>query len=259
MTSSSRTPSWAANELPQWIISLAFWLYRHRSSGPGRSWIGCGTFPRLQGRTSRRLTTILPRFNNLWCSLRKSCRTMATMSSTLRRATTVRSRKEINVFLPWGISWQPFLRLRLVEDNLKYKWLQVDGEKSWGLVMEFGHQNHRGRGFLNGSRSKTQQCLHRGSTGSHRCHLLRHHLDTRHHHSLTHRHNHHRRKQDRHHHRHHQDRVHRDLRRQAQLDRHRHRRHPSLRRSQCQGVRLQQRTPSHQWHHPMWSHIAECW
>ena len=63
-----------------------------------------------------------------------------------------------------------------------------------------------------------------------------------------HRHNHHRRKQDRHRHRHHQDRVHRDLRRQVQLDHHRHhhRRHPSLRRSQCQGVRLQQRTTSHQ-------------
>ena len=82
--------------------------------------------------------------------------------------------------------------------------------------------------------------------GSRRSHLLRHHLDTRHHHSLTHRLNHHRRRQDRHHHRHHQDRAHRDLKRQVQLDHHRHRRYLSLRRNQCQGVTLQQRTMSHQ-------------
>ena len=202
----------------------------------------------------------MPRFNNLWCSLQKSCRTMATTSSTSKRATTVRSRKETNAFLPWGTSWQLSQKLRLVEDNPGYKWLQVDGEKSWGLEMEFGHQNHQDRGFLNGSRSKTQQCQHRGSPGSHPSHLLHRHLDTRHHHSLTHRRNHHRRRQDRRHHRHHQDRVHRDPRRQVQLDhhRHRHRRHPSLRRSQCLGVRLQQRTTSRQWHHQMWSHIAEC-
>ena len=183
------------------------------------------------------------------------------MSATSKRATTVRSRKETNAFLPWGTSWQPSQKLRLVEDNLGYKWLQVDGEKSWGLVMEFGHQNRRDRGSLNGLRSKIQRCLHRGSPGSHRSRLLSHHLDTRRHHSLTHRHNHHRRRQDRHHHRHHQDRVHRDLRRQVQLDhhRHRHRRHPSLRRSQCQDVRLRQRTTSHQWHRQTWSHIAECW
>ena len=186
---------------------------------------------------------------------------MATTSSTSKRATTERSRKETNAVLPWGISWQPSQKLRLVEDNLGYKWLLADGEKSWGLVMEFGHQNRRDRGFLNGSRSKIQRCLHRGSPGSRRSHLLRHHLDTRHHHSLTLRHNHHRRRQDRQHHRHHQDRVHRDLRRQVQLDhhRHRHRRHPSLRRSQCRDVKLRHRTTSHQWHHQMWLHIAECW
>ena len=51
MTSSSRTPSWAVNELPQWITSLASWLYRHQSSGPGPSWIGFGSSPTLQGQT----------------------------------------------------------------------------------------------------------------------------------------------------------------------------------------------------------------
>ena len=55
MTSSSRTPSWAANELPQWITSPASWLYRHQSSGPRLSWIGCGISLSLQGRGCRRV------------------------------------------------------------------------------------------------------------------------------------------------------------------------------------------------------------
>ena len=260
MTSSSRTPSWAASEPLLWITSLASWLSLHLSSERRRSCRGFGSSPTWRGQTWKRSTITLERFNSPWCLLQRSCRTMATTSSMSKRATTERSRKETNAFLPWGISWQPSQRLRQVEDSLGYRLHQVDGRKSWGLVMEFGHQNHRDRGFQNGSRSQIQQCPHQGSPGSHQGHLLDHHLDTKHHHNHTHRRSHHRRKPDRHHHRHRRDRVHRHLKRRVRLDHHHHhRQHPSLRRSLCRDVRLLQRSMFHHWLLQMWSRIAECW
>ena len=75
--------------------------------------------------------------------LTESLTTMATTSSTWRKATTGKSRSETSASRHWRNSWQPSRRRKLVEDSPGPKLPLATGKEFWDSVTISGHQSLR--------------------------------------------------------------------------------------------------------------------